>query len=236
MVVPGRQVEGPGNRTGVQNTSPSMEDDPWKASSVEGVSSEPLRSSPDHLLSMQELQARVHTLEEENTRIQETYEARIRKLEEDNASLLLKQIEIRSAKQLYLKIFADFPALIWRSRLDKQCDYFNNTWLEWTGKTLQQEFGTGWTKGVHPDDFDGCLETYTAKFDAREPFYMEYRLLNRHGEYRWIGDHGQPFYDLDGTFLGYIGSCYDIDDQKKQRAKAARTECNKEQTLQYYRA
>ncbi|CAJ1946320.1 unnamed protein product [Cylindrotheca closterium] len=142
------------------------------------------------------------------------YKARIEELELENARLKKQQVQVNTAKELYLKIFEDFPALIWRSGLDKECDYFNKTWLEWTGKTMEQEYGNGWTKGVHKDEFDSCLETYVKSFDKREAFYMEYRLLDKHGEYRWIGDHGRPFYDLDGTFLGYIGSCYDIHDAK----------------------
>ena len=130
------------------------------------------------------------------------YEERIRNLEQENEALKRQHVEINQAKELYLKIFEDFPALIWRSRLDKMCDYFNRTWLEWTGKTMEQEFGTGWAEGVHKEDFDACLATYVKAFDAKEPFYMEYRLLDKHGEYRWIGDHGRPFYDLDDTFLG----------------------------------
>ena len=88
---------------------------------------------------------------------------------------------------------------------------------------MEQEYGNGWAQGVHPDDFDQCLETYVTAFDKREYFYIEYRLLDKHGEYRWIGDHGQPFYDLDGkTFLGYIGSCYDITDNKLNEQRLVR--------------
>lgn len=135
---------------------------------------------------------------------------RIDELEKEVQKLKNQQIEINKAKELYLKIFEDFPALIWRSRLDKLCDYFNKTWLEFTGRTMEQEFGNGWAEGVHPDDFDFCVQTYVNCFDKREAFLMEYRMKNKFGEYRWIRDFGRPFYDLDGTFLGYIGSCYDI--------------------------
>jgi len=135
---------------------------------------------------------------------------RIKELELENSKLRQQQFEINQAKELYLKIFDDFPALIWRSRLDKLCDYFNKTWLEFTGRTMEQEFGNGWAEGVHPDDFDFCLKTYVEAFDKREPFLMEYRMKNNKGEYRWIRDFGRPFFDLDNSFLGYIGSCYDI--------------------------
>lgn len=139
---------------------------------------------------------------------------RIKELENENAILKREQIEISEAKELYLKIFEEFPALIWRSRLDKLCDYFNKTWLEFTGRTMEQEFGNGWAEGVHPDDFDFCVQTYVTAFDKREAFLMEYRMKNKFGEYRWIRDFGRPFYDLDNTFLGYIGSCYDITEIK----------------------
>ncbi|NOU19673.1 MAG: PAS domain-containing sensor histidine kinase [Bacteroidales bacterium] len=140
---------------------------------------------------------------------------RIKELENENSILRAQNIEINKAKELYLKIFEDFPALIWRARLDKLCDYFNRTWLEFTGRTMEQEFGNGWAEGVHPDDFDFCLQTYVAAFDKRESFLMEYRMKNKHEEYRWIRDFGRPFYDLDNSFLGYIGSCYDITEIKQ---------------------
>ena len=139
---------------------------------------------------------------------------RINELERENSILKQQQIEITEAKELYLKIFEEFPALIWRSRLDKLCDYFNKTWLEFTGRTMEQEFGNGWTEGVHPDDFDSCVQTYVTAFDKRESFLMDYRMKNKFGEYCWIRDFGRPFYDLDNTFLGYIGSCYDITENK----------------------
>lgn len=144
---------------------------------------------------------------------------RIAELEEENAILKVQQVEINEAKELYLKIFEDFPALIWRSRLDKLCDYFNKTWLDFTGRTMEQEFGNGWAEGVHPEDFDLCLKTYVEAFDLKQSFSMEYRMKNKFGEYRWIRDFGRPFYDIDNTFLGYIGSCYDITDNKNNLLK-----------------
>lgn len=154
-------------------------------------------------------------MEADVVRLQE----KIEELEQKNSLLKQQQIEITEAKELYLKIFEEFPALIWRSRLDKLCDYFNKTWLEFTGRTQEQEFGNGWAEGVHPDDFDFCLQTYVTAFDKREAFFMEYRMKNKYGEYRWIRDFGRPFFDVDNTFLGYIGSCYDVTEIKNNEFK-----------------
>ena len=144
---------------------------------------------------------------------------KIKELERENSILRQQQIEITEAKELYLKIFEEFPAMIWRSRLDKLCDYFNKTWLDFTGRTMEQEFGNGWAEGVHPDDFDFCLQTYVNAFDRKQSFSMDYRMKNKFGEYRWIRDFGRPFYDVDNTFLGYIGSCYDITENKNNELK-----------------
>jgi PAS domain S-box-containing protein len=97
------------------------------------------------------------------------------------------------------------PVLIWMSGPDKLCTFFNKGWLDFTGRSLQQELGTGWAEGVHADDRDRCLHTYVSAFDARGEFTLEYRLRRRDGQYRWVVDKGVPRFGPDGVFLGYIG-------------------------------
>lgn len=113
------------------------------------------------------------------------------------------------------RIMADHaPVMIWMAGLDKLCTFFNLVWLNFTGRTLEQEIGNGWAEAVHPDDFERCLSTYVSAFDAREPFTMEYRLRRFDGEYRWLIDNGIPHFNAQGVFLGYLGSCIDISDRK----------------------
>ncbi|OAH99686.1 hypothetical protein A1353_20370 [Methylomonas methanica] len=109
------------------------------------------------------------------------------------------------------------PALFWTAGLDKGCNWFNQRWLDFTGRTLQQEQGYGWSEGVHPDDFQRSLATYVDAFDAHQPFAMEYRLRRHDGEFRWLLDQGMPRCDADGEFIGYIGSCMDITEEKSTR-------------------
>jgi len=107
------------------------------------------------------------------------------------------------------------PVMIWVSGTDKQCIWFNRPWLNFTGRDIHEELGDGWVEGVHPEDLDRCLETYVRHFDARTDFRMEYRLRRSDQTYRWIDDTGIPRFALDGSFLGYIGSCTDVNQHKE---------------------
>ena len=107
------------------------------------------------------------------------------------------------------------PALLWMSGTDKLCNYFNKTWLKFTGRNLEQEIGNGWAEGVHPEDFARCLDVYITAFNKRLPFEMEYRLRHSSGEYRWLLDLGTPNFNRHDEFIGYIGHCFDITQRKQ---------------------
>lgn len=110
-------------------------------------------------------------------------------------------------------------ALIWSAGTDKQCNYFNDVWLNFTGRTLEQELGTGWIDGVHPDDRDRCIREYFEAFDRRRAFSLEYRLRNCNGVFKWILDKGVPIYNPKGEFTGYIGHCFDISEMKDAESR-----------------
>ena len=114
------------------------------------------------------------------------------------------------------------PVLIWMTGTDGLCNYFNKPWLEFTGRTMEQEVGTGWIEGVHPDDVQGCFDGFLPAFHARKPFRMEYRLKRADGEYRWVVESGIPRYTGSGEFAGYIGSNIDITDLKRAQEEQKR--------------
>ena len=122
---------------------------------------------------------------------------------------------VRESEKRFRLVADSAPVLIWMSGTDRLCSYFNKPWLDFSGRSLEQELGNGWAEGVHHDDLQRCLDTYLQSFDRRSDFEMEYRLRRHDGEYRWIFDVGVPRYASDGSFTGYIGSCVDVTDRKQ---------------------
>ena len=121
---------------------------------------------------------------------------------------------LRESEQRYQTVTDASPVMIWMSGIDQLCYYFNKGWLDFVGRTLDQEAGKGWLEHVHADDRDRCVQVYVSSFDARRPFEMEYRLRHHSGRYRWIFDRGVPRFKPDGTFEGFVGACLDIHDRK----------------------
>ncbi len=151
--------------------------------------------------------------------------ASVRQFEEDSRGLnraVLDEFESRKADGKRLEadlaisearfrgIVAKSPVMIWRADPAGSCDFFNETWLEFRGRTEAEEAGRGWTAGVHPDDLDRCLEARGRGIERRETFESVYRLLHADGRHRWVTERGVPYDDAQGNFLGLLGSCLDI--------------------------
>lgn len=138
----------------------------------------------------------------------------------------MRQIQgtLRDSETRFRLIADAAPVLIWIAGLDKRCTYFNQGWLDFTGRTMEQESGDGWAKGVHPDDSERCLRTFESAFDRREPFTIEFRLRRADGQYGWIVDRGVPLWGDDRDFHGYIGACVEITDRKEIEAKLRESE------------
>jgi len=138
---------------------------------------------------------------------------------------------LRESEERFRTLADATPVLIWGADTDKRCNYFNKQWLDFTGRTIEQEMGDGWTQSVHPEDLERCLETYVTALEAGTPFTMEYRLRRHDGKYRWVLDNGVPRFAPDGIFSGYIGSCIDITDRKRIEEELRKSDRRKEEFL-----
>jgi PAS domain S-box-containing protein len=117
---------------------------------------------------------------------------------------------LKKARDYYMTLLADFPSMIWKTDRIKRPDYFNKTWLDFTGRTVEDEIQTDWVEKIHPVDLNLFMGTMIQAYKEKESFQIEHRLRHHSGEYRWIINAGRPFYNISGQFEGFIGSCYDI--------------------------
>jgi two-component system CheB/CheR fusion protein len=105
------------------------------------------------------------------------------------------------------------PVMMWVADTNKHRTFFNKTWLNFTGRTIEDELKNGWLENVHKDDLNRLLDVYNSSFDKRKPYETEYRLRRHDGEYRWVMSTAKPT-SLEGNFTGYIGTVTDIHEKK----------------------
>ena len=146
---------------------------------------------------------------------------------EDRTRALTEEIEVRrraegalrDSESRFRSLADSVPVLVWMSGTDRLFHYFNRSWLNFTGRSLEEESGNGWLDGVHPEDQAHCIQTYLSAFDAREAFQVDYRLRRSDGSYRWILGAGTPRLDAEGVFVGYIGGSVDITERREQETQ-----------------
>ncbi len=131
---------------------------------------------------------------------------------------------LRESEERFRTMADTAPVMIWVADPDKHCTYFNKCCLDFTGQSLEEKIGEGWIAGLHPDDREWFLATYSDAFDAGRAFQVPFRLRRADGEYRWALTTGVPRYTPAGVFAGYIGSCVDITELRRAQDQALATQ------------
>ena len=136
------------------------------------------------------------------------------RLAEAEAELETHRQREAQAERRFRDVLDLSPVMIWLADASAMCTFFNHAWLEFRGRTIEQEAGNGWTEGLHPDDRDICIEAYLKAFAARQPFRMQYRMMRASGDFCWVEGNGSPRMD-NGEFVGFIGTVADVSDRRR---------------------
>lgn len=164
------------------------------------------------ILSLLITRSKQRQAERECERLKELAENARRQTIESNRTT---QQELCDSEERFRNMADTAPVMIWVTDSDRRCTYVNKRWLDFTGRTAEEELGEGWMAGIHPEDYEACLENYSIGFEERRPIELEYRVRRYDGEYRWVYDTGIPRFSSDGTFLGYVGSAIDMTERKE---------------------
>ncbi|WP_026734088.1 sensor histidine kinase [Fischerella sp. PCC 9605] len=149
----------------------------------------------------------------------------------------LSEDALRESEQRFQIMANTAPVMLWMAGSDGLCNFFNQSWLEFTGRSKEEEQELGWLEGIHPEDKNLCTQTYESAFHRYTRFQLEYRFKRFDGEYRWILNTGVPRFTPSGNFAGYIGSAIDITERKlaevalKESQKSAQTQLEEMENL-----
>ncbi len=121
---------------------------------------------------------------------------------------------LRESDERFRRMIDRAPVMLWTARPDTTLDYLNHTCVEFTGLPMEKLRDEGWLDAVHPEDRDYCVGVYGPAFEARKPFFMEYRVRRADGAYRWLLASGVPKYGPDGRYAGYVGCDVDITERR----------------------
>lgn len=131
----------------------------------------------------------------------------------------LNDRKLNEAQERISQLINSIPNLVWLADQNADRQYFNDKWLEFTGRTIAQEQGRGWFEGLHPADIQRFGSTFAQAFKARQGYHVEYRLRRADGQYRLILESGVPQVLSNGQFFGYMGSCTDISETRLTQQK-----------------
>jgi PAS domain S-box-containing protein len=131
----------------------------------------------------------------------------------------LMQRDLQESQERSFFILEALPVMVWTTRPDGYSEYFNRSWLAFTGRTLSQEIGFGWLESVHPDDREAAGAAWRKAYESGESYQTEYRLRSVDGDYRWVLARGIPRRDAAGQVSMWVGCSVDIHDQKQMVAE-----------------
>ncbi|MBL0726147.1 PAS domain S-box protein [Piscinibacter sp. HJYY11] len=152
-------------------------------------------------------------------------------IHEDVTGRVLADQELRASEEHFRTIADAIPQMVWSTRPDGYHDYYNRQWYEFTGVPRNSTDGESWNGMFHPDDQDRAWETWRRSLSTGETYEIEYRLRHRSGQYRWVLGRALPIRDDGGQIIRWMGTCTDIDEQKRVRDELLATNRRKDDFL-----
>ncbi len=145
-------------------------------------------------------------------------------LAHDITTRIESQNALRESETRFESLANAAPVMIWVSDTNQEFRWVNQRWLEYTGRSLNNELSVSWLENIHPHDLRRCTQIYSQAFEQKAPFSFECRLRNKNGQYGWILTNGIPRHNRAGEFVGYVGTGVEITNQKTLQENLLKSE------------
>ncbi|KAH6657343.1 hypothetical protein BKA67DRAFT_514537 [Truncatella angustata] len=131
---------------------------------------------------------------------------------------------IKEQDEERFKLICDtMPQLVWTTTPDGMHDFFNSRWYDYTGLAPEESLGLGWKNPFHPDDMPATVRRWKHSLQTGDPYYTEYRCLNKHGEWRWMLGRALPLRNKQtGQIEKWFGTCTDVHESMETKSAAKR--------------
>jgi PAS domain S-box-containing protein len=131
----------------------------------------------------------------------------------------LTNLAIKESQQLFDTITNHIPLMIWMSGSNRERNWFNKSWLSFRARTEMSEQFNNWLEGIHKDDLEKVKGNIEKAYQSKQSYKQEYRLQRSDGQFRWMREEGAPRYNQQNEFVGFIGVCTDVTDNKLMEHK-----------------
>lgn len=123
--------------------------------------------------------------------------------------------DLQSWEESFRIAIDTIPGLAWFGSADGPVEFLNKQWCDYTGITMDDAVGWGWTVTIHPDDMAGLQTQWQEALAQGAPGELEARVRRFDGEYRWFLFRYAPLRDNTGRVLKWYGSNTDIEARKR---------------------
>ena len=145
-------------------------------------------------------------------------------IKEDITQRKKAERKLHKAKDFYLNLLEDFPVMVWQSDTRGVFNFFNKTLQEFTGVDFTKNGPHGFLEHIHEKDRKIFLDGFKKSRKEKTHFVVEFRMLDKYQNYRWILNHAKPFSDMEGNYGGFIASCIDIHDRRMMEKRLMESE------------
>lgn len=160
----------------------------------------------------------------------DVYAFRIGKPEDHRVAVLFRDVSanrraeeaLRQSEERFRMLADNISQFAWTADANGSIYWYNQRWYDYTGATLEEMQGWGWTKVLHPDHVERVVKRIQYSWDTGRPWEDNFPLRGTDGSYRWFLSRARGIRDEGGNVLRWFGTNTDITELRDLEEKIQR--------------